>query len=584
MRFGETEIDADDSLITEGGMLEISKAPGETPPTRQRAAQLQQIAHISMSISASRSVDSVLATVTAESRRLIGAHHAISSLTNERLGGQLIRSVSASEKYMATCTGDISQMDAGLISRIAKSAPLLRLTQSELEAHAAWGGETRADSRRPPLRGWLSAPFTGRDGGTLGLIHLSDKIDGDFTEEDQLLLIQLATIASITIENARLSQSLLQTEKQKNEFLATLAHELRNPLAAINNAVALIRLSPSGPHVDWGIELIGRQVRGLARLIDDLIDVSRLTRGKIELRLELVDVAKVMHQAVQTVQPLIDERRHELTIRKEPGVLRTRADPIRLEQVLINLLSNAAKFTEPGGKIWLTAETEEDEIVFRVRDNGQGIPAESLASIFDLFTQGDRHLARSEGGLGIGLTLVKQLVALHGGTVEAQSEGTDKGTEFVVRLPAPEESDGATRKPIEPGARRFAPILIADDNVDLAQGLARLLKIAGHDVKVVHDGPTALAVAHQTRPGLCMVDIGLPGIDGYEVARSLRQDPVLHGATLIAISGYSQDADRRRSRESGFDQYLVKPIDLDTLRGVLEDLTGKLSASMTADA
>jgi signal transduction histidine kinase/ActR/RegA family two-component response regulator len=580
MPLGETEADADDSSFREGGVLEITKGPASA----RSPSPLRQLAKATRSISDARGVDSVLDALATESRNLIGAHQAISSLTDERFGDPVVRSVSFSENYANAWSGDLRQIDTEAITRIAKSTPLLRLTQPELEAHVAWRGQSTPESRRPSLRGWLSAPLTGRDGGPVGLIHLSDKIEGEFTEDDETLLFQLAQIASIALENARLCQSLRQSEKQKDEFLATLAHELRNPLAAITNAVALIRLSPSGQHVDWGIELIGRQVRGLARLIDELIDVSRLTRGKIELRFELLDVAKVIHQAVQTVQPFIDERRHELTIKKEPGVLRIRADPIRLEQVLVNLLSNAAKFTDPGGKIGLTAETGKDEIVFRVTDNGQGVPAESLVSIFDLFAQGDRNLARSEGGLGIGLTLVKRLVALHGGSVEAHSAGLDKGTEFIVRLPAPREVEGATCDAIKATAKPFSPILIADDNVDLAQGLARLLKIAGHDVRIVHDGPSAVATAREMRPGLCMVDIGLPGMDGYQVARSLRQDPALQGATLIAISGYSQDSDRRRSRESGFDQYLVKPIDLDTLRGVLEDLTGKLSVQVNVEA
>ncbi len=576
MRFGETRADADDPLITEGGVPESPKSPAELPCVEQRASCASRFAQAATTLRAARGVESVVAATAREARHLLGAHQAACSLTDERHGGQVVRAAAFSEKHSGAWSGDLSQMDAGLMTRIARSTPSLRLTQQELEAHASWSGEPSADSRRPPLQGWLSVPLTGRDGGVLGLIQLSEKMDGEFTEEDQSLLIPLAQMASIALENARLTQSFRQSEKQKDEFLATLAHELRNPLAAITNAVALIRLSPSGQHVDWGIELIGRQVRGLARLIDDLIDVSRLTRGKIELRFESLDVSKIVYQAVQTVQSLIDERRHELTIEKEPGVLWIRADPIRLEQVLVNLLSNAAKFTDPDGKIGLTVQTEEDQIVFRVRDNGQGIPVESQASIFDLFAQGDRQLARSEGGLGIGLTLVKRLVALHGGSVEVESEGEDKGTEFTIRLPASEEAGGASEGPAKPAARTTASILIADDNVDLAQGLARLLKIAGHDVRVVHDGPSAVTIAHETRPGLCMVDIGLPGMDGYQVAQSLRQDPALDGATLIAISGYSQDADRRRSRESGFDRYLVKPIDLDTLRGVLADLTGKL--------
>ncbi len=359
---------------------------------------------------------------------------------------------------------------------------------------------------------------------------------------------------------------LVEADRRKDEFLAMLAHELRNPLASIGNAIQVMKIQKAGEHSEWAKEVIDRQVKHLARLIDDLLDVSRITRGKIELRRERIDASPVIKSAIEAVRPLIENRKHELSVSFIPGTLSCEADPTRLEQALINLLTNAAKYTESGGHIRLTARLEGDQVTFQVKDNGIGIPAEKLAEVFELFAQGDRTIARSEGGLGIGLTIVKRIAELHGGTAIAFSEGLGRGSEFTLKLPAvPRPAPGpAVTSPVGLQGERHSRILIIDDNVDTAHGLARLLRLLGHDVRAAHDGPAAIAEALAFRPEFILLDIGLPNMDGYQVARQLRTQG-LQDAVIIAISGYGREEDRLRSREAGFNYHLVKPVDYNSL-------------------
>ena len=358
-----------------------------------------------------------------------------------------------------------------------------------------------------------------------------------------------------------------ETGHRKDEFLAMLAHELRNPLAAIITAVQLSTMSGVQDQINWSMEVINRQVKHLTRLIDDLLDVSRITRGKVELRKEKIDAYPVINGALEAIRPLIKQRNHELIVSLQAG-LRLDADPTRLEQILVNLLANAAKYTESGGTIWFTAGHEGNDIVIKVRDTGIGIPPEKLPQIFELFAQGDRSLARSEGGLGIGLTLVRSLAEMHGGSVTATSEGPGKGSEFMVRLPAvaarAEEIPRLPAKTPQANAHR-ARILIVDDNVDMVRGLVRLLELLGHDVQTAYDGPTAVEAARVHRPEFVLLDLGLPGMDGYQVATRLRQEQGSQDAVIIAVTGYGQEDDRCRSREAGFDHHLVKPIDHNVL-------------------
>ena len=295
-------------------------------------------------------------------------------------------------------------------------------------------------------------------------------------------------------------------------------------------------------------------MKHLGRLIDDLLDVSRITRGKISLRNEALNLSPIVSSAVETVRPLIEDRKHELNVSLSPGALRLRGDPLRLEQILVNLLTNAAKYTDAGGRIWLTASREPNDVVVKIRDTGVGLTPELLPRIFDLFAQGDRSAARSEGGLGIGLTLVKSLVELHGGSVTARSEGAGKGSEFTVRLPALEHRDAVTTRPTKSLPRVAGPssrVLVVDDNKDTAVGVSKLLKLLGHDVRIAHDGHTAVEVARSHHPEVVLLDIGLPGMDGYEVVKRLRTEECCKDALIIAVSGYGQEDDIRRSRAPG---------------------------------
>ena len=374
-------------------------------------------------------------------------------------------------------------------------------------------------------------------------------------------------------ERKRAEEKLKEADRRKDEFLAMLAHELRNPLSAIHNAAQLAR-RPDLPadKLGWTREVIAKQVRHLAHLVDDLLDVSRITRGKIRLRAEPLDLATILERAADTARPSIEGRRHQLSLSIEPGPLRVDGDPVRLEQVFVNLLANAAKYTEPGGQIALSARRDgADGLVVRVRDSGIGIDSEMLPRVFDLFAQVDHSLDRSQGGLGIGLTIARRLVEYHGGTIEADSDGPGRGSEFTVRLPA--ATSAIEVEPVRQPPSRVVPpgsrVLVVDDNLDTAGALAGLLEMSGFDVRSIHDGREAIAAAKLHQPGAILLDIGLPGMDGYEVVEQLRREECLQGATMIAITGYGEEQAFRRSREAGFDHHLVKPVNYDTLLGLL---------------
>jgi PAS domain S-box-containing protein len=363
---------------------------------------------------------------------------------------------------------------------------------------------------------------------------------------------------------------LADADRQKNQFLAMLAHELRNPLAAVRNAVDVASRSGSREDLEWSRDVTARQVSNFAHLINDLLDVARITEGKIQLHKELIDAVPVIRHAMDAVKPIVEERKHELLLSFTSTELSLEADSTRLEQILVNLLTNAAKYTPAGGRIQLIVGVEGKELVVRVRDNGIGILPELLPKMFDLFTQGDRSLDRSEGGLGIGLTLVRSLTELHGGTVTASSDGPGKGSEFFVRLPAARtgaESDGKVEA-AAPAARSLR-VLVVDDNADTANGMAKLLKLSGHDVRVAHNGEEAINVARDHQPEVMLLDIGLPGMDGYELASKLRREDWSENSVLIAVSGYGEEQARDRSKKAGFHHHLVKPVNFDTVLALL---------------
>jgi CheY-like chemotaxis protein/two-component sensor histidine kinase len=358
-----------------------------------------------------------------------------------------------------------------------------------------------------------------------------------------------------------------------------LAHELRNPLAPIRNATYILGLVGDDPEAASAArEIIERQVQHLIRLVDDLLDVSRIMRGKIELRREPIDVADAVNRAIETAQPLIEGQEHQLDVSLPNEPIWIHADLIRIAQVISNLLNNAAKYTEPRGQIWLAVAATADEVAITVKDNGMGISREMLPRVFRLFMQADYSIERAQGGLGIGLTVVQTLVNMHGGSITAESPGKGQGCEFVVRLPRTSQVDPATATPasrdLDPPRPSQRRVLIVDDNVDAAQTLAAMLRLHQHDVQVAHDGPSALEFVAHDPPEIVLLDIGLPGMNGYEVARRIRQQVNLHPPLIVAVTGYGQIEDRRRSAEAGINLHLVKPIDPHTLRQMLIDPSG----------
>jgi signal transduction histidine kinase/DNA-binding response OmpR family regulator len=413
-------------------------------------------------------------------------------------------------------------------------------------------------------------------GRKLGVLTLGIESGARSFDADTLAMVaELATRAATAVDNALLFRKIQDEDQRKNEFLAMLAHELRNPLAPISNAVHILRVGEGDPaKLAWARELIGRQLKQLVRLVDDLLDVSRITRGKIELKIEPVDVAQVTAAALETSKPNIDGHRHMLSVQLPTEALHVRGDFARVSQILSNVINNAAKYPPKGGRISLSAAREADEVVFRVRDSGVGIPREFLSSIFDPFTQVDRTLARSHGGLGIGLTLVRRLVEMQHGQVSVKSEGRNRGSEFTVRLPIATLDDAQADEPAPGDTPSPAGlcVLVVDDNRDVADSTASVMRMNGCDVHVAYDGKAALESVQRLRPDAVLLDIGLPAIDGYLVAEHIRSQPEYGRTMIVAVSGYGQEQDRLRSKSVGFDYHVVKPIDPTVLAGLVGSL------------
>jgi two-component system, sensor histidine kinase len=366
-------------------------------------------------------------------------------------------------------------------------------------------------------------------------------------------------------------EALREADRRKDEFLAMLAHELRNPLAPIRNAVEILRLTEDPATVARARELIDRQATHITRLVDDLLEVSRITQGKVVLRRKTVSLAALVETAVEAIRPTVEQNGQRLEVRL-PEDTWLEADAVRMSQVLGNLLHNASKFTPRGGRIAVEASRGAEGLEIAVVDDGMGIDPSQLRSVFELFSQGDRSLDRAQGGLGIGLSLVKRLVEMHGGTATAHSEGPGKGSRMVLRLPAsilrpaPDAAHAATAPRAEHGARR---VLVVEDNPDAAEALVLLLRELGHEVAAVGDGGAAIEAARSMRPEVVLVDIGLPGMDGYALARELRKSPEIASARIVAVTGYGQPGDRERSTAAGIDAHLVKPVDAASLAQAL---------------
>ena len=448
-----------------------------------------------------------------------------------------------------------------------------------------------AGSDDPPEHGVLSVALTGQGGRPLGKLQVwgregvrhgmheggrdASRDGGGFSPEDESILTQLAAIASTGLDNARLYTSLRDADVRKDEFLATLAPELRTPLAPIRNGLEILRrcdqLTGAAARAQ---EMMERQATHLVRLVDDLLDVSRISRGKVDLRCERITVQSIVDNALEVSRPAIEAGAHHLSLVLPEGPLWLDGDLTRLAQVLGNLLNNAAKYTPEGGHLKLQVRTEGAMVALAVSDDGVGLSAETLPKVFDLFAQIEHTLARSQGGLGIGLSLVKQLVELHGGSIVAESPGLGQGSRFTVRLPLARSAPGQVYAgDLGPagGALSTAPlrVLVVDDNVDGAESLSMMLELLGHEVHRVHDGASAIAEATDWVPDVALLDIGLPDLTGYEVARRLRAEPRLARLTLVAVTGWGSEDDQRRSAEAGIDHHLTKPVDAQALERLL---------------
>ena len=430
-----------------------------------------------------------------------------------------------------------------------RSVPVIMLS-------ARAGEESRVEGMEAGADDYLVKPFSARE-----------------------LLARVSAHLQMARMRREAEETLRDADRRKDEFLATLAHELRNPLAPLRNGLQVLKLASGsdGEVIEQSRNMMERQLGQMVRLIDDLLDVSRISRGAIELRKERVELAKVIRQAVETSLPLIEQASHELTVSVPPEPIYVDADVTRLAQVFANLLNNAAKYTEHGGHIGLTVEPRDGDVLVTVRDDGLGIPAPMLASVFEMFTQVDRSLEKSQGGLGIGLTLVKRLVELHGGgRGRPERAATAPGSEFVVRLPvAPspgEHHEQEERGDEEAGRAGRRRILVVDDNEDSAISLAMMLRLMGNDTRTAHDGLQALDVAAWYRPDVVLLDIGMPRLNGYDTARRIREQAWGKHALLVAMTGWGQDEDRKRSQEAGFNLHMVKPVNPEALQSLLAGL------------
>lgn len=417
----------------------------------------------------------------------------------------------------------------------------------------------------------------------LGTLCFASRTKDSFRDDELDFLRTVSHYATAAFERLRYIQQMREGDRRKDEFLATLAHELRDPLAPLGNVLELIkRADGRSDLLQQASDTMERQLGHLVQLVDDLLDMSRITRNRLDLRKRRVELSSAIHQAVDVARPMVASAGHKLHITLPAGPIYLNADPVRLAQVFGNLLTNACKYTESGGQIWLSVELQDDEAVIKIRDTGIGIPKDRLATVFEMFSQLPAARELSQGGLGIGLTLVKRLVSMHGGTVHASSGGTGQGTEFVLRLPV--LIDPSQTKPT--AARDEAPvvterrILIVDDNRDSAASLAMLLNSGGNTTRQAYDGLEALEVAEQFRPDVVLLDIGLPKLNGFEVCRLIRAQEWGTDMTIVAVSGWGQDEDRRKSREVGFDHHMVKPVDYYTLIKLLARPTeARLSGS-----
>jgi PAS domain S-box-containing protein len=588
-----TEISIDDSaapILDEGRLAGVILVFRDVSARRHQELQRTFLSQAAEEMSSSLDYERTLATVA----RLAVPTMADWCTIDVLEGGQLRRlavahadpeKVAAVEELQRRYPTDLDRGITGRILRTGQPA-LVRELSPDLLEKGAQSPEHLELLRALQLRSFIGVPLR-REDRPVGVISLvMAESNRAYGEADLELALALAERASVALDKARLfseqveARALLEqaraeaeaANRSKDEFLAILGHELRNPLAPILTALHVMKIR-GGNGLERERAVIERQVRHVVRLVDDLLDVSRITRGTVEIAREPVELADVVSKALEMTSPLIEQRQHEVTVEVPPGLV-VNGDPVRLAQILANLVSNAAKFTAPSGRISVRAHAEERQVVLQVQDDGVGIPADLLPRVFDLFTQGGQPLDRAGGGLGLGLAIARRLVGLHGGTLEAHSDGPGTGSTFTVRLPqrlaAPHTP--APQEPLTPVVPAGLRVLIVDDNADALSTLAEALSLLGYETSSALDGPEALLKAAALRPQLALVDIGLPVMDGYEVAQRLRSMPGLEDTRLVALTGYGLASDRARALAAGFDEHLVKPIAIERLQQIIQTL------------
>lgn len=565
---------------------------------QQRATQLRGLADAALAINSTLSIDRRLQAIAEQARTIIGAHQSVTNLSGNQDWAQSLNAISLSDKY-AAWRESLEKLDGtGIYSLVCQRNRPMRMTQAELEADPAWQEFSTSAGKYPPMRGWLAAPLTGHNGNNIGLIQLSDKYEGDFTEQDEAIFVQLAQMASVAVENARLYREAQEANRIKDEFLATLSHELRTPLNAMLGWTQLLRTRKfDAATAARALETIDRNTRALSQLIEDVLDVSRIITGKLRLNVRPIELVPVIEAAIDTVLPAAEAKNIQIESRCDRSVGLILGDAARLQQVVWNLLANAVKFTPKAGRIEVQLSVvmgngNEHPITnyaqIRVTDTGQGISDDFLPYVFERFRQADGTTTRSHGGLGLGLAIVRHLVELQGGTVRAQSPGLGLGATFIVNLPL--RTDEAGRKDelnshLHLSSVNFASpvtldglrVLIVDDEADAREVLIAILEQYRAQVTAVTGAGEALEALHRLQPDILVSDIGMPGEDGYALIRKVRALDTQGGKIpAVALTAYARAEDRTKALLAGFQLHIPKPVNPAELATAIANLTGRM--------
>jgi PAS domain S-box-containing protein len=562
---------------------------------RRRSAQLRQLARASLAVNADLTIDAVLQSITEQAADIIGAHQAVTSMTVNQDWSQAITAVWLSDKYAAWRSYKETPDGTGIYSLVCETNRPVRLTQAELEAHPAWRGFGEHAAGHPPMRGWLAAPLIRVGGANLGLIQLSDKVEGDFTPDDEAILVQLAQVASAAVENARLlgdeRQARWEAEEAnrlKDEFLATVSHELRTPL---NSMLGWARLLRSGRLDDEAfgraVETIERNAKSQAQLIEDLLDVSRIITGKIRINPRPVDLVPVAGAAVDSIRPAAAAKGIRVEAELDPGAGPVLGDPERLQQVVWNLVSNAVKFTPQGGDLRVRLASSGAHAEITVSDTGPGIAPEFLPYVFDRFRQADSSTTRTHGGLGLGLAITRHLVELHGGGIRVENHADGPGATFTVTLPLMAgRYGGAPRDGVADGASGVfdlhgVKVLVVDDEGDTRALLTYVLGETGADARAAASAAEALEEMARWEPDVLVSDVGMPGEDGYALIRKVRslESERARRVPAVAVTAYARSDDRARLLSAGFQDHLPKPIEPVDLVDAVARLAGRAPAT-----